>query len=132
MVQSREILGSFFPLEFLDQTSSSLIQSFVKEIAKNDFPEGEGLATFLAGQEVNALGLSVGKINEGISFLGSGITLTKNERKYIIRGTRSLENRKKLLKGTTRKVSSRERGFLKFRRPLLAAGLPLMKMYLHH
>ena len=36
------------------------------------------------------------------------------------------------MKGTTRKVSSRERGFLKFRRPLLAAGLPLMKMYLHH
>ena len=80
MVQSREILGSFFPLEFLDQTSSSLIQSFVKEIAKNDFPEGEDFAIFLVGQEVNALGLSVGKINEDISFLGSGITLTKNER----------------------------------------------------
>ena len=39
----------------------------------------------------------------------------------------SLENRGILLKGTTRKITSQERGFLNFLRPLMTAGLPLMK-----
>ena len=59
--------------------------------------------------------------------MGSGTTLTNNEVKYIIIGPWSLENRKILLTGTTRKISSQEGGFLKFLRPLLTAGLPLMK-----
>ena len=40
---------------------------------------------------------------------------------------KSLENRGILLKGTNRKVTSQEGGFLIFLRPLMTAGLPLMK-----
>ena len=40
---------------------------------------------------------------------------------------KSLENRGILLKGTTRKITSQEGGFLNFLRPLMTAGLPLMK-----
>ena len=42
---------------------------------------------------------------------GSGITLTKNEIKDIIKVIKSLENRGVLLKGTARKISSQEGGF---------------------
>ena len=42
----------------------------------------------------------------------------------------SLENRLILLKGTTRKITSQEEGFLNFLRPLMTAGSPLMKMTL--
>ena len=58
---------------------------------------------------------------------GSEITLTNNEIKYIIKVTKSLDNRGILLKGTTRKITSQEGGFLNFLRPLMAAVLPLMK-----
>ena len=37
---------------------------------------------------------------------------------------KSLENKKNLLKGTTRILTSQEEGFLNFLRPLMAAGLP--------
>ena len=37
-----------------------------------------------------------------------------------------LENRIILLKGTTKKISSQERGFLNHLRPILSAGLPLI------
>ena len=40
---------------------------------------------------------------------------------------KSLENRGILLKGTTRKITSQEGGFLSFLRPLMTADLPLMK-----
>ena len=40
---------------------------------------------------------------------------------------KSVENRGILLKGTTRNIASREGGFLIFLRPLMTAGLPLMK-----
>ena len=43
---------------------------------------------------------------------------------------KSLENRGILLKGTTRKITSQEGGFLNFLRPLMTAGLPLMKSVL--
>ena len=39
-----------------------------------------------------------------------GITLTNNEIKDIIKVIKSLENRGILLKGTTRKITSQERG----------------------
>ena len=35
-----------------------------------------------------------------------------------------------MLKGTTTKITSQEGGFLKFLRPLMTAGLPLMKSVL--
>ena len=43
---------------------------------------------------------------------------------------KSLENRGILLKRTTRKITSKEGGFLNFLRPLMTAGIPLMKSVL--
>ena len=60
------------------------------------------------------------------NFFGIKITLTDNEIKDIIKVIKSLENREILLKGTTRKCTS-QGGFLSFVRPLMTAGLPLMK-----
>ena len=58
--------------------------------------------------------------------MGSGITLTNNEIKDI-KVIKYLENREILLKGTTKKITSQEGGFLNFLRPLVTADLPLMK-----
>ena len=41
-----------------------------------------------------------------------------------------LENKRILLKGTARKIARQEGGFLNFPRPLMTAGLPLMKSIL--
>ena len=57
----------------------------------------------------------------------SKLMLTNNEIKYITKVIRSLEKRRILLKGSTKKISSWEEGFLNFLRPLMTAGLPLMK-----
>ena len=62
--------------------------------------------------------------------LGTGIALTDNKIKDIIKGIKSLKNRDILLKGTTRKITSQEEGFLNFLRPLITPGLPLMKSVL--
>ena len=68
------------------------------------------------------------KTKKGISSVkGSRITLTNNEIKDIIKVIKSLENRGFLLKGTTKKITSQEGGFLNFIRPLMATGLSLMK-----
>ena len=61
---------------------------------------------------------------------GSGIPLTNNEIKDIIKVTLSLENRGILVKETTRKITSQEGGFLNFHKPLMTAGLPLIKYLL--
>ena len=52
-----------------------------------------------------------------------------NDIKYM-KVIQSLENRLILLKGTTRKITSQEEGFLNFLRPLMTACSPLMKMAL--
>ena len=57
--------------------------------------------------------------------LRTGINLTNNEIKDIVKVVKSLENRGILLKGTTRKITSRKEEFLNFLRPLMTAGLPL-------
>ena len=44
---------------------------------------------------------------------------------------KSLENRGILFKGTIRKITSQEGGFLNFLRPLMTTGLPLMKNVLN-
>ena len=70
------------------------------------------------------LSLIGNKIKNGISsFNCAGITLTNNETKYIIKVLKALENRGILLKGTTRKITSPEEGFLNFLRSLMKAGL---------
>ena len=58
---------------------------------------------------------------------GSGLAITNNEIKDIIKVIRSLENKAILLKGTTKKITGREGGFLNFLKPLITIGLPLMK-----
>ena len=57
----------------------------------------------------------------------SGITLTNNEIKDIMKVIKSLGNRVILLKGTTRKITRPEKRFLNFLKPLMTACLPLMK-----
>ena len=52
--------------------------------------------------------------------------------KDMMKVVRFLKNRGILLKGPTRKITSQEGGFLNFLRPLVTAGLPLIKIYLHH
>ena len=68
--------------------------------------------------------------NEYIAGNGSGITLTDNEIKDIMKVVKSLENRETSLKGTARKIISQEGGFLNFLKSLMTAGLPLMKKVL--
>ena len=63
------------------------------------------------------------------SITGSGITLTNNDINSI-KVIKSLENRGILLKRTTRKITSKEGGFLNFLRPLMTAGIPLMRSVL--
>ena len=68
------------------------------------------------------------KIKKWISSItGSDITLTNNEVKYITKVIKSLGIRWILLKGTTKKNTDQDEGFLNFLRPLMAAGLILMK-----
>ena len=61
---------------------------------------------------------------------GAEITWTNNEIKEIVKVIKSLENTAILLKETTTKSSSQERGFLDFLRLLMADALPLMKSVL--
>ena len=72
---------------------------------------------------------AVNKIREMLinEFMASGITLTNNETKDIIKVIRSLENRRILLKETTRKISCRRGRFLNFLGTLMSIGLPLVK-----
>ena len=58
--------------------------------------------------------------------------LTNHKIKDIIKIISSLENRGILLKGSTKKITSQEEGFLNFVRLLISVGLPLMKRYSHH
>ena len=59
------------------------------------------------------------------------MTTTKNEIKEIMKIIRSLENKKILLKGTIIKITNQEWEFFNFLRPLMTAGLPLMKSVLN-
>ena len=58
---------------------------------------------------------------------GSGLTLTENEIKDIMKVMNSLESREILLKEATRKITSQKGEFLNFFRPLMTTGLSLMK-----
>ena len=61
----------------------------------------------------------------------SGITLTNNQIKDIMKVIKSLENRVILLKENTKKMTGQEGGFLNFLIPLMAADLPLVKNVLN-
>ena len=64
------------------------------------------------------------------SMTDSGITLTNDEIRDIMRAIKTSENKGILLKGTTRKITSQEEGFLNFLRPLMTASLQLIKSVL--
>ena len=65
------------------------------------------------------------KFIKGLStIMGTRIMLTDNKIKGIIKVIRSLENKRILLKGTTRKSNSPERGLLNFLLPLTRVALP--------
>ena len=73
------------------------------------------------------LNKQIDKFNkEYITGKGSRITLKNSEIKLI----KSLENGDHLLKETTRKITSETGEFLNFLRPLMTAGLPLIKSVL--
>ena len=57
----------------------------------------------------------------------TGIALIDNEIKDIMKVIKSSETRAILLKGTTRKTTSKEGIFWNFPRPLITAVLPLLK-----
>ena len=60
------------------------------------------------------------------NLFGTGITLTDNEIKDIIKLIKSWENGDISSKGITGKMTSQERAFLNFLRPLMISGLPLI------
>ena len=73
----------------------------------------------------------ISELNKKIRTIkGSGITLTNNEIKDIMKVIKSLENRGILLKGTTTKTAGQEEGFVNFLRSLMTAGLLLIKIVL--
>ena len=67
------------------------------------------------------------KLEKQLKKRGSGITLKKNEIKDVMKVIKSLENRGILLEGNTRIITIQEGRFLNILRPLMTAGLPLMK-----
>ena len=118
------IIGSTVLPEITSLTDP-IINSFLKEF-KNTGTKKLNKGT-LADPGLNITGKKVKKRISSIT--GSGITLTNNEIKDM-KAIMSLENRGILLKGTTRKITSQEGGFLNFLRPLMTAGLPLTKSML--
>ena len=66
-------------------------------------------------------------LSDLIKQFGTGITLTNNEIKDIMKVIKFLENTGILLKGTTRKLTSQEGGFSSFLKLSMKAGLPLVK-----
>ena len=85
----------------------SLVNSIAKEL-KNMGTKKSNKDIFV-DEVFNVIGKNIKKVILSIS--GSGITLTNNEIKDIIKLIKSLENRRILLKGTTRKVTSQEGEF---------------------
>ena len=112
-----ELLGPFSPARVIEPFTS--IAESIKDL--NNKEGGD----FLVDTVLNVIGKAIKK--KLPNFKCSGLTLTNNEIKDIIKVIRSLENRGIFLKGTTRKTTNQEVGFLNFLRPLMTAGLPLMK-----
>ena len=77
----------------------------------------------MSDNKVNMAVDLVKAFKEGLLKLeGSRITLPKNEIKDIIKVIKSLENRRVLLKGTTKRIISQEKRLLSFLGPLPELG----------
>ena len=99
-----------------------ILENILSSVAK----KGTGIARNLGNDFLDKQISSFNK--KYITGKGSGITiLTNNEIKDILKVIKSLENRRILLKETTRKITSHEGRFLNFLRSLMTAGLSLMK-----
>ena len=80
------------------------------------------MKNFFVDARLNVIGK---KIKDRLT--GSGITLKKVKIKDTVKVISSLENRRLLLKGTTRKITRQEGGFRNFLKPLVLVGSPLIK-----
>ena len=91
-------------------------------LVKNEVPGlAEKATEYYVNKEINELNKKFAPSK------GSGILLTNNEIKHIIKVINSLENTGVSLKGTTEKITSQKGGLLKFLGSLMKTGLPLMK-----
>ena len=124
MVQSGGLLMLDFIADLFPpfKIINSVATSYVKEL--NDTDTKKLNSNVLIHTRLNMIGK---KIKKGISSVtGSGITLANNEIKDVMKALKPLQNRGILLKGTSRKITSHEGGFLNVLKPLMTAGLPLM------
>ena len=124
---SKTIQSGGIPPELIGAIPLAMFQSGKRSIKKSI-----SLAPALAGRAAEYyINKGVNKLNKKFtSSKFSGITLTNNEIKDIAKVIKSSENRLILLKKATRKITSQEGGFINFLRPLMNAGLPLMKSVL--
>ena len=103
-------LGEFLPfsLNYVNpfkkaaDRALSLVDSYIKEANNIGFNNKD----VFVDAELSLLGKKIKK--RILSITGSGITLTYNEIKDIMKVFKSLENRAILLKGTTRKITGQE------------------------
>ena len=112
--------------EIIWSPANSITNSFVNELKNTDTKKLNNDILVDAG--LNIIGKKSKKENSSIT--GLGITLINNETKYIIEVMKSFKKRENLLKGTTRKITSQEGGFLNVLNPLMTAELPLIKSVL--
>ena len=105
--------NEFIPTDVFNLPTKGLI-SLVNSIAKESKNMGTKILNkdILVNAGLNTIGMKIKKVISSI--IGSGITLTNNKVEGIIKVIKSLENRRILLKGTTRKTTSQEGGFLNF------------------
>ena len=119
--------GFLLPLFGPLMKTNSMANSYKKELKNIDLKniDPKNVDNLLADTGLSITGK---KVKKGISAISvSGITVANNKIKDTIKLIRSLENRGILLKGTTKKVSSQDTGFLNFLRPLMTTDLPLIK-----
>ena len=116
MIQSggllTDISGIRFSLDNFVNFPFKVLESFSKKLSNintKKYKNNKNNLFMYAGFNINGK-----KTKEKF---GSGITLTSNEIKDIMKVIKSLENKGILLKGTTRKVASEEGQFINFLRP---------------
>ena len=110
-----DVSGIKSDLDNIVNFSFKVLESYWKELNKIDtkkYKKNNNKNNLYTDAGLNMTGK---KIKEKI---GSGITLTNNEVKNIMKVIESLENTGVLLKGAAINITSQEGGFLNFLRPL--------------
>ena len=119
IVRSGEILG-----ELLVASPYTALKVETQELIKRAPELTKDATRYFVNKEINRLK------KDFTSSEGSRITLTNNKVKNIIKVIKSLENKGVLLRGNTRKITGHKGGCLNSLKPLMTAGLPLMKSVL--